>query len=131
MSVRMCEACQYIEYLPGYPDHWEEVLQENLKYPNIKNWAYALHDHDIDDDGNLKPPHIHLVLEFNESIKFSTAGGYVGVAAQYVQRIEQSKKQGKRWVADIGGAISYLTHRNAKDKYQYDDSIVVAKSDYD
>ena len=34
-------------------------------------------------------------------------------------------------MSDIGGALAYLTHRNAPDRYQYDDSEVVAKPGYD
>lgn len=131
MSIRTCEIMQYIEYLPGYPDKWREILEKNLGNPNIKYWVYIVHDKDVDKDGNLKPPHIHLIIILYESVYFSTAGGYFGVPKQYVQRIEQRIGKGKRSKADIGGAISYLTHRNARDKYQYDDSEVVAKPGYD
>ena len=51
--------------------------------------------------------------------------------AQYVQHIRQRIIAGKRWYADIGGALSYLTHRNAPDRYQYSDDDVVAKPGYD
>lgn len=98
---------------------------------NIKTWAYILHDKDTQEDGTLKEPHVHIVLELNESVKYSTAGGYVGVPAQYVQHIRQRVKAGKRWYADIGGALSYLTHRNAPDRYQYSDDDVIAKPGYD
>lgn len=98
---------------------------------NIKTWAYILHDKDTKEDGTPKEPHIHIVLEFHESVKYSTAGGYVGVPAQYVQHIKQRIKAGKRWYADIGGALSYLTHRNAPDQYQYSDDDVIAKPGYD
>ena len=131
ISVRKCEIVQQIEYLPGYPD-WESKLEENLESEhNIKSWAYALHGKDRKDDGTLKAPHVHIVLELDESVKVSTVGSYVGVPAQYVGRIKQQYKAGRRWYADIGGALSYLTHRNAKDRYQYDDSEVVAKPGYD
>lgn len=131
ISVRKCEIVQQIQYLPGYPD-WKSKLEENLESePNIKKWAYALHGKDHHDDGTLKAPHVHIVLELDESVKVSTVGGYVGVPAQYVGRIKQQYKAGRRWYADIGGALSYLTHRNAKDRYQYDDSEVVAKPGYD
>ena len=98
---------------------------------NIKTWAYILHDKDTQEDGTLKEPHVHIVLELNESVKYSTAGGYVGVPAQYVQHIKQRIKAGKRWYADIGGALSYLTHRNAPDRHQYSDDDVAAKPGYD
>ena len=131
-SVRKCEIVQQIKYLPGYPDNWKQTLEQNLETnPNIKSWAYILHDKDVDEDGNPVEPHIDGVVELCESVKFSTVGGYVGVPAQYVNRIKQKYKAGRHWYADIGGALSYLTHRNKPDAYQYDDTEVVAKPGYD
>lgn len=132
MSVRKCEIVQQIKYLPGYPDHWRETLAENLEaQPNIKTWAYILHDKDVTEDGTTKEPHVHIVVELINSLQYSTVGGYVGVPAQYVCAIRQKIKSGKRMVSDIGGALSYLTHRNAPDRYQYNDSEVIAKPGYD
>lgn len=131
-STRKCEIVQQLKYLPGYPDNWTQTLKQNLENnPNIKSWAYIIHDKDVDEEGNIVEPHVHIVLEFYESVKYSTAGGYVGVPAQYVAKIRQQYKSGRRWLADIGGALSYLTHRNKPDGYQYDDAEVVAKPGYD
>ena len=47
------------------------------------------------------------------------------------EKIKQKQPIGRRMKSDIGGAISYLTHRNAPDKHQYDDSEVVAQQGYD
>ena len=132
MSVRKCEIVQQLKYLPGYPDHWRDTLEANLEAdPNIKSWAYIVHDKDVNEDGTPKEPHVHIVLELVESRQYSTVGGYVGVPAQYVCAIRQKVKVGKRMMSDIGGALAYLTHRNAPDRYQYDDSEVVAKPGYD
>lgn len=131
-SIRKCEIAQQIQYLPGYPDHWRETLEQNLeKESNIKTWAYILHDKDTKDDNTPKEHHVHIAIELHESVKFSTVGGYVGVPAQYVTYCKQRFKAGRKWYADIGGLLSYMTHRNAPDRYQYDDSEVVAKPGYD
>lgn len=132
MSVRKCEIVQQLKYLPGYPDHWRDTLEANLESdPNIKSWAYIVHNKDTNEDGTPKEPHVHIVIELVESRQFSTVGGYVGVPAQYVCAIRQKVKAGKRMMSDIGGALAYLTHRNAPEKHQYDDSEVVAKPGYD
>lgn len=132
MSVRKSEIVQQIKYLPGYPDHWRETLEANLEAePNIKKWAYVLHDKDVDENGNPVEPHIHLVIELIDSRNYSTIGNYVGVPSQYVTSIKQKIKRGKYYVSDVGGALAYLTHRNAPDRHQYDDSEVVAKPGYD
>ena len=126
-SARKCEIVQEISYMPGGPNGWEKLLRQALKHPNIKGWAYILHDKDIDDQGNPIAPHVHIVIILHDSVKYSTIGGYIGVPAQYVQSIKQRIRKGKHYQSDVGGALSYLTHRNAKDKHQYDDSEVVAK----
>ena len=132
MSVRKCEIVQQLKYLPGYPDHWRDTLEANLESdPNIKSWAYIVHNKDTNEDGTPKEPHVHIVMELVESRQYSTVGGYVGVPAQYVCAIRQKVKAGKRMMSDIGGALAYLTHRNAPDRYQYDDSEVVAKPGFD
>lgn len=126
-SARKCEIVQEISYMPGGPNGWEKLLRQALKHPNIKEWAYILHDKDIDNQGNPIAPHVHIVLILHDSVKYSTIGGYIGVPAQYVQSIKQRIRKGKHYQSDVGGALSYLTHRNAKDKHQYADSEVVAK----
>ena len=126
-SASKCEIVQEISYMPGGPNGWEKLLRQALKHPNIKGWAYIQHDKDIDDQGNPIAPHVHIVIILHDSVKYSTIGGYIGVPAQYVQSIKQRIRKGKHYQSDVGGALSYLTHRNAKDKHQYDDSEVVAK----
>lgn len=128
MGLRVCEIVQQIEYLPGYPDNWKEKLEESLNSNDkIEHWVYIIHDKDTDESGNLKKPHIHLILKLNDSYEPSTIGGYVGVSKNYVNKIHQKRPAGKRMVSDIGGAISYLTHRNAPEKHQYDDKEVIAQ----
>ena len=131
-SMRSCEVVQYLEYLPGYPD-WEASLLKNIAGHEdaIEAWAYIVHDQDAREDGTEKPPHIHLVVQLNQPLKVSTIAGYFGVPPQYVERIKQKKKVGNRLYADIGGALSYLTHRNAPEKHQYSDAQVVAKAGFD
>lgn len=108
MSVRKCEIVQQIKYLPGYPDHWRETLEARLEAePNIKKWAYVLHDKDLDENGDPVEPHIHLVVELINSLNFSTIGNYVGVPAQFVTPIKQKIKRGKYTVSDVGGALAY------------------------
>lgn len=130
-SARKCEVVQGTKFLKGGPNAWKEPLNQALEHPNIKEWAYILHDKDIDTQGNPVAPHVHIVLILHDSVKYSTIGNYLGVPAQQVQSIKQQVRKGKYYQSDVGGALSYLTHRNAKDKHQYDDSEVVAKPGFD
>lgn len=132
MGMRNCEIVQQIKYLPGGSDKWKETLEEKLNSnKRIVHWCYIVHDKDTDENGNPKEPHIHLLLVLDDSYESSTIGGYVGVEKNFVQKIKQKQFAGRRMKSDIGGAISYLTHRNAPDKHQYDDSEVVAQPGYD
>lgn len=132
MSIRSCEISQQIQYLPGFPDHWRESLEAKLEGdPNIKGWAYILHGQDFNDQGEPVAPHIHGVIDYRESRNVSTIANYFNIPVQCVSFIRQKIKRGKRYFSDIGGALSYLTHRNAPEKHQYDDSEVVAKPGYD
>ncbi len=132
ITLRKCEIMQQLKYMPGYPN-WADTLLDNLQNDNeyVKNWAFIVHDKDCDDDGNIIEPHLHLVLDLKTSLQLSTIGNIVGVEKQYVSSIKQKKRAGGRYYADIGGALSYLTHRNAKDKHQYDDSEVIAMPGFD
>lgn len=132
MSIRSFEISQQIQYLPGYPDHWREFLEAKFQGdPNIKDWSYILHDQDCNDQGEPVAPHIHGVVSLSESRNVSTIANYFDVPAQCIGFIRQKIKRGKRYFSDIGGALSYLTHRNAPEKHQYDDSEVVAKPGFD
>lgn len=123
---------QQIQYLPGYPDNWRQEMEHKLdNHPNVEKWAYIPHDSDVDEDGKPVAPHIHLVLGLNESLNTSTIGNIIGVPQQYVSPIKQKIKAGRSYRADIGGALLYLTHRNAPEKHQYSDDQVVAKAGYD
>lgn len=57
-------------------------------------WAYIVHDSDIDDNGKPVEPHIHLVIVLDESLNISTIANIVGVQQQYVAAIRQKSKQG-------------------------------------
>lgn len=126
---------QQIRFLPGYPDSWQEQLEQNLANKNIENWAYILHDRDIDENGDPKPAHIHAIIILTQSLKVGTVANFFGVKPNYIQFIgrddEDTNDNSKRKRADVGRALSYLTHRNAPRKYQYSDGDVIAKPGFD
>ena len=97
----------------------------------MEQWAYIVHDSDIDDNDKSVEPHIHLVIVLDESLNISTIANIVGVQQQYVAAIRQKIKAGRGYRADIGGALLYLTHRNAPEKHQYSDDQVIAKPGFD
>lgn len=109
----------------------ECIIKKVKSIKFIKHYAAAVHDQDRDEYGVLIKPHIHMVLELKYPVKIKDIAAALGMPAETVETIRQKTLRGKRWVADVGGALSYLTHRNAPEKYQYEDSIVLASPDWD
>lgn len=115
MKVRMCEIVQQLEYLSL--DKIESVLKNK---ECIKDYAYIVHDKDVDEKGVLKKAHVHLALRFNNAYDTKHISQWFNVPEQYV-----SKVKGK-W-ADL---LKYLTHKNALDKFQYSDDEVISNFDF-
>lgn len=98
----------------------DELLQRNLSI--IYRYAYAYHTEDLDDNGKKKEPHFHLWIKFRNKRSIN----------QTLEMLSAVDEKGKKINANVQlcdndvGSIQYLIHQNAKDKYQYDESIIVA-----
>ena len=115
MKLKLCEIVQQLDYISI--EKIEEVLESK---ECIRDYAYIIHDKDLDDKGELKKSHIHLALRFKNSYDTKHISQWFDIPEQYI-----SKVKGK-W-ADM---LKYLTHKNAKDKFQYEDSDVVSNFDF-
>lgn len=98
-----------------YPDSESynslDVL-ETLKI-KFKEWAYCLHDSDVNDDGNLKKAHIHWVGR-GDPRTLSAVSKFLGLS-------EHDIELGKNFKA----LVQYLIHLNNPEKAQYSvDSVV-------
>lgn len=71
-----------------------------------------LHDKDIDEDGQLKKEHVHILLEFPNPRRIKSVMREMCVLEENLVNPVTSKK----------GYIRYLTHIDDKDKYQYKQS---------
>ena len=98
-----------------YPDSESynpiEVL-ETLK-TKFKEWAYCLHDSDVNDEGELKKPHIHWVGR-GDPRTLSAVAKFLGLK-------ENEVELGKNFKA----LIQYLIHLNNPEKAQYSIESVV------
>lgn len=85
------------------------------------DYAYILHDKDVLEDGSPKEPHFHVYVNFGQtSWQSDRVGARFGVADNFVCKVKGRK-------SDIE---EYLTHRNAPEKYQYDESEVYSNYDW-
>lgn len=78
-------------------------------------WAYILHDSDVDSEGNAKKPHFHF---YGKSADKLTASGI----AYRVHVPESSCRVVSKWK----GALRYLVHADNPEKHQYDVSDISA-----
>lgn len=125
-SARMCEVESRISDDNG-KNYWsEDVIKSAIaSHDCIEQWCYILHDKCTQPDGTPKAPHYHVYLKFRSegdgsgARRFSDIAKWFGLDVQYVGYIKG------HW-AD---AVSYATHANAPEKYQYDFSEV--KSNFD
>lgn len=85
---------------------------ETLK-SKFKEWAYCLHDSDVNDDGELKKPHIHWVGR-GDPRTLSAVAKFLGLK-------ENEVELGKNFKA----LIQYLIHLNNPEKAQYSMTDVV------
>lgn len=105
---------------------WELVLYPDSESYDISvvlanlvslfdQWAYILHDKDIDADGNPKKPHYHFYGKSSDKLTSS------GIAYR-VHVPESACRVVSRWK----GALRYLVHADNPEKYQYNISDISA-----
>lgn len=108
-------------------DNAMEIIQQKEKV--IAEYCFIIHDRDTYDkdaeahkQGDLKPPHIHLLLKFkkNQPQKIGYIAQWFGISENFIN------VKGKSW----DSACLYLTHINAPDKFQYAITDVSANFDY-
>lgn len=95
-----------------YPDAENYVCEEVLARLDdvFSEWAYILHDSDVDDEGNPKKPHIHWVgkLENATSIQAISDGKHLGVPERDIEFCRNWKS-----------SVRYLVHKDDSEKFQY------------
>lgn len=110
----------------------KKLLEVIQKVSYIRYYAGIVHDKDLKENGSPKAVHVHIVLSLTCPVTAKTLAGKIGMPEQTVCKIYQKKQNAAgKWVIDLGGALSYLTHRNAPEKYQYDDKAVFASTGWD
>ena len=117
-SFRNCEIMQQSKYLNNGIDAIKKVLDTN---DSIEKYAYILHNSDLKADGTLKEPHYHIAIAFKTPRRVDTISNLFGVPEQYISGIKG------RW----GDMLSYLTHSNAPEKFQYPAENVVSNFDFE
>ena len=116
---------QQLQYLP--PSAKRKTLNSIYKVMieklNPKKIAGIVHDKDMNQDGELVTPHVHIVLQFENQRS----------VIQLAKLIEEPQISAfQQWKGNVNNAYSYLIHQtnDALEKYQYDVNEVKANFDY-
>lgn len=93
------------------------IYEDDLKFRGQLNsllqegkCAYIRHDKDLDDEGKLKKPHYHIVLNRKDACTISSLSKRNNVEEHMIEPIKKS----------FNGALKYLIHYNCNDKYEYE-----------
>lgn len=79
-----------------------EKIKENYDY------AIICHDRDVNSEGELKKPHYHVVLRFNNPKWSSALASELGITENYLEESRSLKR-----------SLLYLIHFYDEDKFQY------------
>ena len=103
-----------------YPDSTPDI-DSALSALSPDAYAYILHDADVDVNAELKKPHYHVYLEFENAREFSVLGSVLGCGENNVEKVKSTR-----------GSIRYLVHADSPEKHQYNISdICVCNLDID
>ena len=81
-----------------YPDCKAHINALNFVRQNY-SYAAILHDKDLDDNGELKKPHFHVVIRFSNPRYFSSVVKELNIEPNYIRRCFSFDK-----------ALMYLIH---------------------
>jgi len=99
----------------------QKIRETVTKTRSIHDYAFILHDQDVDEKGNLKKPHIHLYLSFgNTNVSFESVAKWFGVKGNQVERIKSRRR------IDV---ILYYLHWKNPEKHQYPLDALVSNLD--
>lgn len=104
-----------IVYEDSAPENWREIVA-GLHVPY---WISPLHDKDLDEHGERKKPHYHVVLKFGQNAKKSVK--QVQAISDMLSGVKVIYE--KCAVPDLSGMVRYLVHYDdpAKAEYSIDD----------
>lgn len=108
-----------------YPDSMSPNYRTQLDDLHIQWVESPIHDHDVNQDGTIKKPHIHIVLNFEGNKSYEQIKE-IGESVGGVVPPEHECR-----VSSIRGIVRYLIHLDNPEKYQYERSGIIAHGGID
>lgn len=116
MSERQSRAFLGVLYPDSESYDCEKVLLR--LQDTFEELSYITHDMDVDENGELKKPHIHWVGK-RSPCPLSTVANSLGIPANNIEFCKNYKT-----------SLRYLIHADTPDKYQYGTDDVTSNIDY-
>lgn len=111
----MIKNVAFVCYPESLPNNIENIIKLNS---NIRKYAYILHDKDLDDNGDLKKPHYHVVLEYEKSTQKEYIAKNFGISSELINPCKNKI-----------GYIIYMSHINECNKVKYDINEIISNYD--
>lgn len=112
-----------------YPDSTTYDTEKVIKALAMEHLTFAvspIHDRDVDDDGNLKKAHFHLLLSYSSATTLNNIKGWFKACG-----LPEGDLHSVRVCASGVGYYRYLTHRDNPEKAQYDVNDIRVFNDVD
>lgn len=112
-----------------YPDSTTYDTEKVIKALAMEHLTFAvspIHDRDVDNDGNLKKAHFHLLLAYSSATTLNNIRGWFKVCG-----LPESELHTVRVCASGVGYYRYLTHKDNIEKVQYLDNDIRVFNDSD
>lgn len=125
MASKKCKNMMYAQqmaHLPaGTKDELVRIIEDKLE---PTKFAVIVHNKDVDENGNLKPPDIHAMMSFKNARSLDHVAKVLGDKTQYLEA----------WTGRAENGYAYLAHQTTKarkqKKHEYDVSEVTANFNY-
>lgn len=114
-----------------YPDD-ERYPSQIQALNDLYRWVGAVHDKDIDNEGNLKKPHVHVIARIPSSNATTLRSFVDRVGLEYTTRHEDGSVSASvhaQVCKGLRSSLRYLTHADDLNKYQYDEDILIGTND--
>lgn len=96
----------FIIYPESMPENWLSILRDT----HIIGAVSPIHDHDINEDGEYKKPHYHILLKYPSK---------KSIQQVYSLCLKLGSHVSPEAVESFDGYLRYLIHEDDPDKYQY------------
>lgn len=112
---------------------------DDVRYPSqiqalndFYRWVGAIHDKDIDNDGNLKKPHVHVVARIPSSNATTLRSFVDRVGLSYDTTHDDGSVTTSvhaQVCKSFRSSLRYLVHADDLNKFQYDEDILIGTND--